>query len=435
MADRDGTMTAWTMITVETADVYIATPVNQSPADLEQSIGETPTLTTSAFSVTNGTDTHIGTEYSVTRTSDAVEVYNSGEVTDLTSHVIPAATLEANNTQYTWTARHKGSTLGWSEWSTATSFTTAAAFGFVVTGGQSANLFSFEYAGLTPIASNTSLPGTSRVQRLDYGTDGYLYAADGSYALQIDPETLSIVTQNNLSGGEYSSICWGLDDYLYYGGEFNVVSKVDPTDMSVVNDLNVGGTIFDMFYMPEGHLYAADRGGVSVYKIDTSTMSQVDALTTGISCSYIYALTGGADGYLYVGGHDSTVVDQIDPATMSITNTCDIGSGSRIFGIDYGNDGYLYVLTETSPAAKVDPSTMTVVNTYTTSDDGHDIDYGADGYLYLGYRVDKLDKIDPNDMTFVNSTSTGSGQRTRSVIASTLPRSVIIRDVASPTPV
>jgi hypothetical protein len=85
-ARKDG---AWVLI-----DPYLVTPSVTSPADGATGILETPTITTSPFQVANaGSDTHIASQYLITDDLGTT-VYDSGEVSDLTSHQIPAGYLQ-----------------------------------------------------------------------------------------------------------------------------------------------------------------------------------------------------------------------------------------------------------------------------------------------------------------------------------------------------
>lgn len=104
----------------------VDTPSNVLPANGATSVARMPTLTTSAFSVSGGSDTH---EYSIYQLSDdgfSTIAYDSGlQNTDLTSHTAPIALSGA--TEFSYRARHKGVFTGLSDWSTVTTFTTTFA--------------------------------------------------------------------------------------------------------------------------------------------------------------------------------------------------------------------------------------------------------------------------------------------------------------------
>lgn len=119
---------------------FIEPPVNQQPEDETEDISETPTLSASEFILhCNQDDTHGKSQWQIRADDGDNEnyidpVYDSGAITDLRSHIVPAGILEANMT-YFWHVRYRG-TAGdeegeeavWSEWSTETQFTTAEVF-------------------------------------------------------------------------------------------------------------------------------------------------------------------------------------------------------------------------------------------------------------------------------------------------------------------
>ena len=129
----DGTWSEWSEpVTFTTKDTftYVTTPVNQSPLDGAEEISETPALQSSAFVVVGGADSHIGSQWVVDLAMGdfSSPVHDTGEdATNLVSYTVPASVL-AVATEYQWRCRHKGTALGWSDWSPPTTFTTAAAF-------------------------------------------------------------------------------------------------------------------------------------------------------------------------------------------------------------------------------------------------------------------------------------------------------------------
>lgn len=112
------------VITVQAAGV--ATPTNTSPTDGAVNVGASPTLQSSAFATYGLTDTHLASRWTVYQ--GGTQVHSSGWRTDaLTSYTVPAGVVTVS-TAYTWTVEHQGTTLGNSQPSAATSFSTAAAF-------------------------------------------------------------------------------------------------------------------------------------------------------------------------------------------------------------------------------------------------------------------------------------------------------------------
>ena len=116
-------------VTQTTANIFVEQPTITSPADNETDIGETPTITSSAFSVANGSDTHVASQWVITRVSDSVEVFDSGEDTsNLESIEVPAGVLDEGEVNYTVKVRHKGSTYGFSSYSPEITLTTSGSF-------------------------------------------------------------------------------------------------------------------------------------------------------------------------------------------------------------------------------------------------------------------------------------------------------------------
>jgi len=113
----------------QTANIFTDQPTITSPADNATDIGETPTITSSAFNTVNGSDTHESSQWVITRVSDSVEVFDSGEDTsNLESIDVPAGVLDEGQESYTVKVRHKGNTYGFSAYSPDSAFTTSVTF-------------------------------------------------------------------------------------------------------------------------------------------------------------------------------------------------------------------------------------------------------------------------------------------------------------------
>lgn len=119
-----------------TVNQYIVTPsvtVSGGPND----VGETPTITTSAFSVFGGSDTHASTDWEILLASNDSVIWQSlGNTVNRTSITVPAGVLQ-ESTAYIARARHNGASLGSSQWGSY-SFQTKAEF--FVFGPKSAGL-------------------------------------------------------------------------------------------------------------------------------------------------------------------------------------------------------------------------------------------------------------------------------------------------------
>jgi hypothetical protein len=97
--------TSWVNI-VSATPVGIATPtvtVEGSPS----SVPEDPTITTSAFALTSGSDNHYATDWEIERTANSEIVFSSNDDTvNLTSITLSEGILEENE-EYEFRARHK----------------------------------------------------------------------------------------------------------------------------------------------------------------------------------------------------------------------------------------------------------------------------------------------------------------------------------------
>jgi len=115
--------------TFTTTNKYVITPTVSVTNGPDQ-VDETPTLSTSAFAVFGGTDTHASTDWQIVKVSDSSIVWQStGNTTNKLSIVVPANVL-LENTSYKARARHSGATLGSSAWGEYSFITRAQFFTF-----------------------------------------------------------------------------------------------------------------------------------------------------------------------------------------------------------------------------------------------------------------------------------------------------------------
>lgn len=146
-----GTATRSVPITVQAATV--AAPSITAPANGATNIGQSPTITTGAFSVIGATDTHLNTDYEIRTAAAGGGTLIASSLADSTnklSWTMPASLLAVATTYYA-RARHRGTALGAGAWSEV-SFTTAAAFTPTVPGTPYQGGF---YAGRITIGGST----------------------------------------------------------------------------------------------------------------------------------------------------------------------------------------------------------------------------------------------------------------------------------------
>ena len=126
----DGAFSAWSeIVSFNTANIFVEQPTITSPADGATNIPEQPVIESSAFSVFGDSDTHVASQWVITRVSDSAVVFDSGEdSSNLESIEVPAGVLDEGEVDYTVKVRHKGSAYGFSDYSLDVTFTTADVF-------------------------------------------------------------------------------------------------------------------------------------------------------------------------------------------------------------------------------------------------------------------------------------------------------------------
>ncbi len=136
--DAAGLVSDWSSassFTTKTSFAYVNTPAITSPTNGQTDIPGQPTIISSPFAVTGGADTHQSSQWQIRLASGSWSspVHDSGETTTAkTSYVVPAGVLQPGQTQYVLRVRHKGATLGWSEWSADVTITTKQQFAAIV---------------------------------------------------------------------------------------------------------------------------------------------------------------------------------------------------------------------------------------------------------------------------------------------------------------
>jgi hypothetical protein len=162
-------------ITVNAASV--SAPTITSPSSGATGIGQTPTITTSAFATIGLSDTHLNTDWEVRTAASGggtLITSSSADATNKTSWTVPGNLLATSTTYYV-RARHRGTTLGAGGWGES-SFTTAATFGGLI-GTQGGQGFGVGvYLGTLP-SGFSALTGTTDKASANYGNYQY---SDGS---------------------------------------------------------------------------------------------------------------------------------------------------------------------------------------------------------------------------------------------------------------
>ena len=132
VCDSVGAWSLWsepTEFTTKTffSDPAVTPPTLTVPAGDATTASLTPTLTTAAFAVANGSDTHVKTQWQIRRSTGnyTSPLFDLESEADLLTHAMALGFLNLSG-KYFWRARHQGTTYGWSDWSAESSFNTPA---------------------------------------------------------------------------------------------------------------------------------------------------------------------------------------------------------------------------------------------------------------------------------------------------------------------
>ena len=115
-------------VNVVPVTAYVNTPSVTSPTTGATDLGPDVVITGSAFATTGGSDTHVGTDWQVATDAGFTNVVAS-TTNSSSAKTSYTATGLAPSTTYYVRLRYKGTTMGYSNWSTTTSFSTKSSYG------------------------------------------------------------------------------------------------------------------------------------------------------------------------------------------------------------------------------------------------------------------------------------------------------------------
>ena len=189
--------------TFTTASVYIATPSVTSPADGATDISETPTLTSSAFTVSPGTesDTHVASSWRIRDVNGNVVWESLEDAGNLTSIQVPKNVLQEGGRDYTVEVRHHGQLYGASAWSAKVGFTTAVRFAADVGTAGSQGFGVGVYPETLPAGFST-MAGYNDPASDNYGNYQY---QDGSVMVFVPAFYYRIGSPNSPRYGDYGA--------------------------------------------------------------------------------------------------------------------------------------------------------------------------------------------------------------------------------------
>jgi len=187
--------------TETTVNIFVNTPtVSVTGAPL--SVTETPTISTTAFSVFNGVDTHASTDWFATSTTGVVLWSSLGNTIDKTSIVVPAGVLSVG-TEYIFKARHNGTVYGGSGLGTLSCTTLVT---FVETPTFSIATSVTENNTLVGTITNYDAAGTYHISA-DIGSITYTSGSTFSYvAPSVAADSTAVINIYSTVAGSNSAI-------------------------------------------------------------------------------------------------------------------------------------------------------------------------------------------------------------------------------------
>ena len=328
--DSEDRWSEWsTTISFTTADIYIDTPVNVSPASLETAIGETPTLTSDAFECINGSDTHASSDWEIySEVGLTTLIWSSYDDTaNKTTADVPAGNLSASTTDYWWRCRHTGTTYGDSAWSTATKFTTKNSFVLIY--------------GIAMVSSGG---GSGTWQRVDAnGDDITLTTTDfNNHAIWGGIETVTIDSQTMVKIPKFYYKVGTLAGGDRVGKKAWLISDGPTTGFSLYPSFMDGGVEIDQFWY--GAYEASDDAGTAAKSI-TGVLPLVSIDFTAMQARCAARNTGGVDGFSMVNIHQLSAVQtllMIENGGPDVQSTIGIGNTASSAAVNTGSSNAVW---------------------------------------------------------------------------------------------
>jgi len=243
-----------TVMAVDGVTPLLVVPSVTSPVNGSELPGQTVVTTSSAFTIINGTDTHVSTDWQVSTSAsfDTIAFSSLNDTINLTSWTVTGMLL---GTQYYVRVRHKGLATGLSNWSTTVSFTTKT-------------------------AAYPSIEVQKLVASDPLANDGF----GASVALSGNGATAAIRIPSRTTG----TVPWAVYVYTKVNGSWSQQAKITVSPGSALSftadqtlSLSTDGNTLLLGSYPE-----VNGGAVYVYTRSGSTWSQQARLTPGIVGNY-----------------------------------------------------------------------------------------------------------------------------------------------------
>lgn len=263
---------AWsTEVNFTTAGV-VAQPIINSPVNGSTDVGETPVISSNAFSVIGGNDTHASTDYQVWTgpNGTGTKVHELlGSTTEKLSTMLPAGKLATSTTYYA-RMRHNGATLGSSAWSADSAFTTAASFvptqiGTLFQGGYYYGRMKDgvdTYALIVAPKASGTLTGRFDTTNIDPNITSRFYGYPNTVAAAaLDPTSVAVQARAAAIGGYNDWYLPSLDEvellYRAFKPDSNLNSVDNTQNPDGFNGVNPNS-------VPAGQAYSANNPAVTV---------------------------------------------------------------------------------------------------------------------------------------------------------------------------
>jgi hypothetical protein len=331
--DSQGAWSPWSDMTAfDTAAsfVYIETPTLTNPGNGATDIPEQPTLTSSPFTVSGGSDNHVGSRWMIREAGGSYDtpVYDSGSSLDLESHVVPAGNLQDGEVTYYAKVQHEGETLGASEWSSEISFTAKDLFAVIVGIAQVAS------GGGAGTWQRVDEDGNNKTTDTAYFNNHPTYAGiqdatiDEQAMVQI-PKFYYKVAQAPAGSDQAGKKCWWISDQPAAGFELH------PAFMD-------GGVEIDRFYV--GKYEGTDDAGTKVGSAaGVSPLVSVDFTTMHSRCAA--RNTGGVEGFHMWNIHELSAIQMlalIELGTPDAQSAISAGNTNSSAAVNTGASGAVW---------------------------------------------------------------------------------------------
>lgn len=213
---------------------------------------------------------------------------------------------------------------------------------------------------------DASIPGTVWIS--DCGPPGVIPGVSG--VLRIDAATKTVTA--TVPGPNGGRLVIGAGSLWATDRDGNDVWRIDPSTGAVLAKVPVGSTPIDIT-LADGSIWVGNAADGTVSRIDPATNSVVATLHAGagdpnaVGAAPAMAAGGGA---LWVGNGIDNKLYKIDTTTNTST-AFDIGAGSRAnwptMSLSYGLDS-VWALADVCTIVRVDPTSGSVLKRYTVCD-------------------------------------------------------------------